>query len=67
MVQFLAKSIKPFRIYRKMKYLTFDFYLWPWGQGHKKILLYLALQSYFMVKCLAALVKPFRIYRKMKY
>jgi len=24
MVQILAKSIKPFRIYRNMKYLTFD-------------------------------------------
>jgi len=25
MVQILAKSIKPFRIYSKMKYFTFDF------------------------------------------
>jgi len=32
MVQFLSKSIKLFRIYRKMKYLTYDFDIW---QGHK--------------------------------
>jgi len=35
-VQFLGESVKPFRIYRKMKYLTFDFDLWPWSQGHEK-------------------------------
>jgi len=29
-VQFLAKSIKPFRIYRKIKHLSFDFDLWSW-------------------------------------
>jgi len=37
MVEIWAKSIKQFRIYREMKYLTFDFDLWPLGQGHKKI------------------------------
>jgi len=26
--------VKPFRIYCKLKYLTFDFDLWPRGQGH---------------------------------
>jgi len=40
MVQFLAKSIKRFRIYRKIKYLTFDYDLWPWGQGHNILLFY---------------------------
>jgi len=34
-MQVWAKSIKPFKIYNEMKYLTFDFDLWPWGQGHK--------------------------------
>jgi len=33
-VQFLEKSVEPFRIYHKMTFLTFDFYLLPWGQGH---------------------------------
>jgi len=27
-VQFLEKSTKPFKIYHKMKYLTFEFDLW---------------------------------------
>jgi len=27
-------NIKPFRINRKIKYLTFEFDLCPWGQGH---------------------------------
>jgi len=30
-VQFLAKSDKPYRIYCKLKYFAFDFDLWPWG------------------------------------
>jgi len=44
-VQFLAKSIKPFSIYHKMKYLTFDFEFWPWGQGHEKKFLLLCLSA----------------------
>jgi len=35
MVQFLAKLVKPSRIYHKLKYLTFDFDFWPWCQGHR--------------------------------
>jgi len=33
MMQFSAKSVKPFRIYSKIKYLTMD--LCPWSDGHK--------------------------------
>jgi len=50
MVQIWGKSIKPFRIYREMKYLTFDFDLWPLGQGHEKkssYFIYLHLWSKF--------------------
>jgi len=35
-VQFLAKSVKPLRIYRKMNYLTCDFDLCPWNEGHER-------------------------------
>jgi len=43
MVQLLAKSIKPFRIYRKRKYLTFNFYLWPLVKVMKKHIFFLTL------------------------
>jgi len=39
-MQFLAKSIKPFRIYRKIKHLTFDFL--TLGQGHRILFIYLS-------------------------
>jgi len=67
MVQICAKSIKPFRIYCEMKYLTFDFDIWLWGQGHKILFFYLALYVYYMVQVWAKSIKPFRIHRKMKY
>jgi len=66
-VYFFSKSIKPFSIYRKMKYLTFDFDLWPCGQGHKILCFYVALYGYYMVPLLLKSIKPLRIYSKMKY
>jgi len=65
MVQVLAKSVKPFRIYRKMKYLTFDFDLGV--KVTKSFIFYLSFYGYYMVQFLAKLVKLFRIYCKMKY
>jgi len=60
---FLAKSVKPFKIYRKMKYLTFDFDLC----GHKNLFFHLALHVYYIVQFLTKSVKPFRIYCIKKY
>jgi len=46
-----------------MEYFTFEFDLWPWGQGHKISFFYLTLYVYHMVQILAKSIKPFKIYR----
>jgi len=66
-VQFLAKSIQPFRIFCKMKYLTFDFDLWAWGLGPKMLFFYEASYGYYMLQILPKSIKQFKICRKTKY
>jgi len=66
-VQFWAKSIEPFKIYCKMKYLTFDCDLWHWGESHTILFFYLTLYDYYIVQILAKSTTPFRSYCKMKY
>jgi len=46
MVQFLAKSVEPFIIYRKVKYLTFDFDL----KVTKLCFSYLSIYGYYTVQ-----------------
>ncbi len=50
-----------------MKYMTLDFDLWPWNQGHKISIFYLACYCDYSVQILTISVKPFRIYSKIKY
>jgi len=66
MVQLLAKSIKPFRSYRIITYLTFEFDLWPCDQGHQMCFLCSFFKSFYMVQYLAKSAKPIRIYHKFK-
>jgi len=65
MVQFWAKSVKPYWIYRKLNYFSFYFALWPCGQDHN--FFSIAILGYNIVHFLAKSIKVFRIYRNEIY
>jgi len=53
-MQFLEKSVKPFKTYRKLNYLTFDLDIWPYGHGHKMLF----SQISFIMLCKIGLAIP---------
>jgi len=67
MVHLLVKSVKPFRVYRLIKYLTLDFDFRTCDQVHKMYFLCCFFNSFYMVQYLAKLVKLIRFYHKLKY
>jgi len=66
LLQFLAKSFKPFKFCCKTKYLTFHYSLWYWGQCHKTLLFWNSCNVHYYTNFITKSVDPFRIYTVTK-